>query len=339
MARIGRRTVIKYATAGAATLLARGSAASTRTIDEAGFVRIGGIDQWIAIQGKDARNPGILYLHGGPGEAQSPFLQQFLPWEHDYIVANWDQRGAGKTFGRNGPTTPGMTLDRLTDDVIEVAQHVCGRLSRRKLILVGQSWGSLLGVHALKRRPELFHAFVGTGQFVSFAATIADRVRWARRQAAAAGDLETLTALDAAAALSPDRRGHAQASASRKWVMSDPDRKYEALVREFTGVAPYPDKGEVADWLAGGSFSGAKFISVIAQADLRELGLDMPIPFFVIQGREDRLLAADTAQAYVDEIRAPAKNFLLIDGGHFACFTHAEEFNAALNKQVRPFAI
>ncbi len=66
--------------------------ANTQGIDESGFVSIGGINQWIAIQGWDRSNPVILFLHGGPGEAQSPFLGQFKPWEHDFTVVNWDQR-------------------------------------------------------------------------------------------------------------------------------------------------------------------------------------------------------------------------------------------------------
>src|SRR5215472_1513240 len=78
-------------------------------IDEQGFVRIGGIDQWIAIQGRNAAAPAILYLHGGPAEAQSPFLKTFAPWEQDFTVANWDQRGSGRTYGRGGPSTPDMT--------------------------------------------------------------------------------------------------------------------------------------------------------------------------------------------------------------------------------------
>jgi pimeloyl-ACP methyl ester carboxylesterase len=146
MPTFSRRQFFPLAAAAGSLLLTGRASAATGGIDESGFVRIGGIDQWIAIQGRDTGNPAILYLHGGPSEAQSPFLGQFLPWEQDFTVANWDQRGAGKTYGRNGPSTPEMTLDRMVDDAIEVAEHVCGRLSQRKVILVGQSWGSFLGV-------------------------------------------------------------------------------------------------------------------------------------------------------------------------------------------------
>ena len=40
--------------------LAMPAFAAPQGIDERGFVQIGGIDQWIAIQGTDRRNPIIL---------------------------------------------------------------------------------------------------------------------------------------------------------------------------------------------------------------------------------------------------------------------------------------
>jgi proline iminopeptidase len=93
-------------------------------IDESGFVRIGGIDQWIAIEGSNVRNPVLLYLHGRPGEAQSPFLGDFAAWQRDFTVVNWDQRGADKTDEKNGTATREVTMARLTADAVEIAQYV-----------------------------------------------------------------------------------------------------------------------------------------------------------------------------------------------------------------------
>src|SRR5919109_918885 len=149
-----------------ATLICSRAAIASGPIDEQGHVSIGGIPQWIAIQGEDSK-PALLYLHGGPGEAQSPFLNSFAPWRRDYTVINWDQRGAGKTFEKNGEGTPDVTLRRLTEDAVEVTRHVLSRLGERKLVLVGQSFGAVLGLLVVRRAPELFRAFVATGQFVN----------------------------------------------------------------------------------------------------------------------------------------------------------------------------
>lgn len=72
-------------------------------IEEAGFVRIGGIDQWISIRGEDRRNPVLAVLYGGPGAAfQIIGYDVMRDWEADFTVVQWDQRGAGRAFGRNG---------------------------------------------------------------------------------------------------------------------------------------------------------------------------------------------------------------------------------------------
>jgi len=310
--------------------------AATRGIDETGFVRIGGIEQWVGIQGSDVRNPVILFLHGGPAEAQSPFLKQFVPWETDYTVVNWDQRGSGRTYGRNGASTPDMTLDRLCEDAREVAEHARKRLGKKRIILVGQSWGTELGLHVIKRWPKLFYAFVGTGQAVSWSLKIEAQERWARAQASANGDAETLKALDDTASLAasdPKRIG-----ASRKYRFSPSDLEYFKIPSAFIGPPPLPKEGEVADWLAGSQFSFPRLAPVEYAFDARKLGLDIPVPYFVIQGRDDHIAPIEVAEAYFAEVQAPKKAFIPIDGGHWACFTNPTAFVEALRRHVRPLA-
>lgn len=334
---VSRRLSLQLA-AGGALLVFRRSSAATRRIDESGFRKIGGIGQWVAVQGDDVDNPAILYLHGGPGEALSPFLRLFEDWEHDFTVAYWDQRGAGKTYDRYGASTPDMTLDRMIDDAVEVAQLVRDRLSKKKVILVGQSWGSVLGVNVVKRRPELFYAFVGTGVPVSLSSATEDRVRSARREATAAGDQAAIKAFDDAESLPADKRMDALAKASSKWILSPPDIRFkEEVLGEYADAGS--TKAEVTAWRAGAAFSGSTIGRANSRFDLRKLGLDMPIPFFVVQGRDDRIAGFDSTKAYVDDVRAPAKAFIPIDGGHYACFTNATEFIAALNQHVRSFAM
>jgi len=327
--------------AAAPPLLSVLARAKSRAVDETGFVRIGDIDQWIGIQGNDARNPVILYLHGGPAEAQSPFLKQFIPWENDFTVVNWDQRGSGRTYGKNGPATPGMStpdlaLDRLRLDAREVAEYARKRLSKKKIILVGQSWGAQLGLHVVKRWPELFYAFVGTGLPVSWSLKIEAQERWAKAQATAVGDNETLKALNDTASLPLTDR--TRMNASRKYILSPSDLAYVTIMGTFIGFPSTPAPGDAADWVAGGQFTSARLSPVETSLDARMLGLDIAIPFFVIQGRDDHIAPFAVAEAYVAEVRAPQKVFIPIAGGHYACFTNPTEFVEALRRHVRPLA-
>jgi pimeloyl-ACP methyl ester carboxylesterase len=133
------------------------------------FVPIGGIEQWITITGDDLNNPLVLNLHGGPGAVASPFSDaMFGDWYPDFVVVQWDQRGAGRTYTRTGPRIQStMTIDRIVQDGIEVAEFVRQHLGKDKVILTGGSWGSVVGIRMAKARPDLFYAYVGVAQIVS----------------------------------------------------------------------------------------------------------------------------------------------------------------------------
>lgn len=123
-------------------------------IDERRYVRIGGEEQWITIRGQDRNNPAVLVLHGGPGAPVSALPGHFLAWERDFTVIQWDQRGAGKSY------TPqaAPSIELMLQDALEVSEFARSRLHLSKIVLVGHSWGSVLGVRMIRARPELFSA-------------------------------------------------------------------------------------------------------------------------------------------------------------------------------------
>jgi len=339
---ITRRKVVSLLAATPA-LLATAARAQGREISESGLVPIGGIEQWIGIQGSDVDNPVILFLHGGPGEAQSPFLKNFLPWQGEYTVLNWDQRGSGRTYARNGASTPGMStpeqaLERLCEDARDVAQYACKRLSKNKVILVGQSWGAELGLHVVKRWPQLFHAYVGTGQPVSWRLKVEVMERWAWAQAAAIGDEQTLKALSDTASL--ELNDPRRTNATSRYRFASSDLEYVKAMGSFIGYGSPspPTAGEAADWMAGSQFTFTKVAPIEYSLDARKLGLDFSLPFVVIQGRDDHIAPFEVAESYVAEVRAPKKAFVPIEGGHWACFTNAAGFLGALRQHVRPLA-
>lgn len=316
-----------------AVIVSAGGARTSVAINEQGYVPIGGIPQWIGIQGEDTSNPAILYLHGGPGEAQSPFLKTFAPWEREFTVVNWDQRGSGKTYEKNGDATPDTTLERLTTDVAEVTRYALDRLGKRKLVLVGQSFGSMLGLLAAQRAPELYYAFVGTGQFVNNALTMQYRERWARAQATAAHDETGLKALDDVQSLSVN--DWKRIGASRKWIMSPPDQEYLKLQTDFMG-SPENPKPEAQAWVKGYGFESSKVGEESIVFDATKAAMTLPVPYILIQGRDDHVTPLEPARAYWGKVRSQGKAFAVIDGGHYACFTNSGQFLAVMRKYVLP---
>jgi pimeloyl-ACP methyl ester carboxylesterase len=131
---------------------------NARGIVEERFVGIGGIDQWISIRGEDQSNPVLLVIHGGPGSCYSVFTPHLRAWERHFTVVQWDQRGAGKTFGRIGSRSRGeISLRQLACDGIEVAEYVRARLRKDKLFLLASSMGSTFGLQIARSRPDMFH--------------------------------------------------------------------------------------------------------------------------------------------------------------------------------------
>ena len=151
-------------------------------IDEASFISIGGIEQWVTIRGQDRANPVLLVLHGGPGDVTNPWtFALFAPWEKHFTVVQWDQRGAGRTFSRTGPTVaPTMTLDRMAEDGFELLDYLRKHLGKDKIIVVGHSFGSIIGLRMVRARPDLFYAYVGTGQVADSTRNYSVACPWGR---------------------------------------------------------------------------------------------------------------------------------------------------------------
>jgi pimeloyl-ACP methyl ester carboxylesterase len=135
-------------------------------------VKLGGAEEWITIRGKDSRNPVLLFLAGGPGNTgpggtQLVMVRRVLAKLEDrFVVVNWDQPGAGKSFDAIDRSK--LTPDRYITDAHELALNLRQRFGKEKIYVLGESWGSALGIMVVQRYPELFQAFIGTGQMVAF---------------------------------------------------------------------------------------------------------------------------------------------------------------------------
>jgi pimeloyl-ACP methyl ester carboxylesterase len=346
---ISRRHLLRLAAVPASIALtpATGRAAA-QSIARERFVSIGGIEQWVAIRGRDHTRTPILFLHGGPGEAQSAFLPIFAPWEDRFVVAQWDQRGAGRTFGKNGTSTPDMTLAQMTRDVVEVTEYVLDQLNARKLVLVGHSWGTILGLGAIRQRPELFHAFVGTGQVVS-GSEIIERLR-SSAIAQATGDAESVAALRAVNLRDPDLSDMRELGILFKWAPRFPpvDSAFLMSRGALLGSPANPASVAAADFFASNPdprssesrpFSLLRLWRYVYGFDARAAGYDVRIPFFVVQGREDTRTPPEAARAFVSQVRAPAKRYTAIEGGHFACFSNPTGFLDALGSDIGQLGI
>ncbi|MGH6780980.1 MAG: alpha/beta fold hydrolase, partial [Sphingomonadaceae bacterium] len=165
-------------------------------------VEIGGITQWIQVRGHDTRNPILLFLHGGPGYSNiAPTWHSTRGWEEYFTVVNWDQRGAGKTYAANDPDAvrPTITKARMIADTEEIITLIRKRFGKRKIFLVGHSWGSVLGIEIAQRHPDWLHAYIGMGQSIDFKESERRGWQFTLDQAHAADDAAAAKALESVA--------------------------------------------------------------------------------------------------------------------------------------------
>ena len=148
-------------------------------------VPIGGHDQAMMIRGTSTENPVLLFLAGGPGGTELGAMRRHgQALEKDFVVVTWDQRGTGKSYDSLDPTST-LTLQQAVSDTIEVSNYLRNRFGQDKIYLLGQSYGTILGVLAAQQHPELYRAYIGVGQMVDPRETdgvfYTDALAWARR--------------------------------------------------------------------------------------------------------------------------------------------------------------
>jgi pimeloyl-ACP methyl ester carboxylesterase len=315
---------------------------SPNGIDDALYVPIRGSEQWITIRGRDKSNPVVLIVHGGPGFANAPFVNAMLPYEQSYTLVQWDQPGAAKTFRRAGNTIPAdLTIADVVDDGIAVAELVKERLHADKIVLLGWSWGSMVGIEMARKRPDLFAAYVGTGQLVSLAANEAMAYANVLATARQRGVTQAIKELEAIGP--PPYDSYGELATERKWAgdFAGGNESVVALLA-LAMVGPRYSIADVVSYVRGllasqDHFMGPTLDGPIFHFDLGATATELEVPIVFIQGTDDNVTPAALARDYFDRLTAPQKAYVPIEGGgHAAIVDNTGAFVAALNEHVRP---
>jgi pimeloyl-ACP methyl ester carboxylesterase len=299
------------------------------------YVSIGGIDQWIQMSGAPD-TPILLYLHGGPGGTSVPVAEAWRPWEAHFTVVHWDQRGAGRTFARNGEAGCGpLTINGMVEDSLEVVDFLTTTLGRRKLVVVGHSWGAVLGIHLIRRRPELFSAYVGTGQLVNKRRNEELNYQRQMAQAERSGNTEALAALRALGP--PPFADRAALKILRQWADVLADGDGDPVQPRPTPIAADYQRDEVPALMRGAEFSRRELYDELETVDLPSLGLAFDLPFFLFHGTCDQATPIELAEEYFAAIQAPHKEFVRFEGcHHFVVTNRPHDFLRELVTRVTP---
>jgi proline iminopeptidase len=316
------------------------------SIAELTTVRLGGTDQTVMIRTANQDAPVLLYLSGGPGQSDLALSRALSePWLDDFVFVDLDQRGNGSSYPAIDPMSS-MTLDRAVSDVIELTDYLRARFDEPKILLMGESWGTILGVLAVQHRPDLYHAWLGSGQMVSVSES--DRLIYddLRAYAAQTGDTDLAAKLDEIG--EPPYR-------DIPWANSNLLAWYEYLYKPYEPSPGYRER-HVASGLDPFGMLGSEYAFIdktnvlrglvdtfsvmypqLYDLDFRTTARTLDVPVWILDGAAELDGRRSLVLEWFEGLRAPEKHLVTFDGAaHSVAFEQADAVLRLLREEVVP---
>lgn len=308
-----------------------------KKVEEKTFIELGGEKQYVQMIGESDKNPVLLFIHGGPGWTQTPQLNYFnFDLAKDFILVAWDQRGAGKSFVEN-PTPKNVTMEQIVADTQELTGKLKEKFKQEKIYLAGYSWGSMVGMNVVIKRPEDYHAYISISQVVNMKRGMEITQKWLKEKATEKNDKETLAALEK---LKNPPKDFCEGASPCFIKQYEYVNKYDGalhnknIVKDMekaqTENADYKDY----DWMKAFEFSSAKLEKDMYEYDAREVKeLKIPVYFFV--GRHDWNIPSVLVEEFAKDLKAPKKEIVWFENsGHGLTEEEADKFNKVMVEKV-----
>jgi pimeloyl-ACP methyl ester carboxylesterase len=309
------------------------------SIAEIVYLRLGGLDQWVMIRGRNTANPILMLLHGGPGFPEMRLFRTFnAPLEDHYVVVYWEQRGTDKSYDSKIPPSS-MTVEQFLADLDELVDVACRHFRKDTVVLYGHSWGSVLGVLYAARFPHKVAAYVGTGQIGDWPASERASYEFVLTEAERRNNPSALRELRA---IGYPPHTFDKMLIQRKWLTG-----FVGIVRgmsmwQFSRIILGGPESSVLDLpniLRGCLWCPKLMWEDISLLDLTKTVPALQIPVFFFIGRHDRVVAGETSAAYFEALSAPSKQFIWFEeSAHEPAVEEAGKFNAAMIELVLPMA-
>ena len=326
-------------------------------IEELKAVKIGGVDQWLHIRGRNRNNPVLLYLHGGPGGAMIGSMDAVQrPWEDYFTIVHWDQRQTGKSYYPADDENTPLTIDQFVSDTEEVIQYLRSNLNQEKIVLLGHSWGTVLGMHMVQRHPEWLHAYIAIGQVVSLIE--GERLIYRRLLELAKeqsndeiiAHLESIApypAPDCPAESFVDNAVYLRTELSRfagETLMHHTFFEDVLKIWSFGNtISPHLTLTDLSNGVLGdvqGLWRDLSFTRQFMDINLpRDVGSSFEIPVFFFTGAHDGQTPVTLSDQWFSEIKAPHKELIHFqESAHDVKSEEPGKFLVALVNKVLPFA-
>jgi pimeloyl-ACP methyl ester carboxylesterase len=298
-------------------------------------VELNGSRQWVSIRGHDASKPVLLFLAGGPGGSQLATARYALgDLEQHFVVVNWEQPGAGKSFDAVQRAT--LTPERYIEDARALISYLRQRFGQEKVYVLGESWGSALGIMLVQRYPELFHAFIGTGQMVAFLETDVQCYDFALDWAQTRGDTAKVEKLMQQGP--PPYYGQGVAMKQAAYLLDTYSHMNQNPAIADNGANTFrdlaaPEYGlyDKVNWFRGVLDTLGIVYPHLWDVDFRTQATKLDVPVYFLLGRHDINAPVALTEQYFDLLDAPHKEIVWFErSGHTPWVSESDRFVQAM---------
>ena len=274
-------------------------------------VTVGGVAQRLWFRGMDASSPAVILLHGGPGASETALFRHFnADLERHFLMVYWDQRGTGRSY-RSGIPPATMTIDQFVRDLDEVVEIVRHRFGKARVVLLGHSWGTAIGIVYAARFPEKVAAYVGISQVADMREGERLSYEYARSEARRR---ELRSATQALERIGEPPHTVEEMLTSRKWVERFGGSFHADLsTAKLIWAALGTDEANLIDLVKFGQ--GNRFSLEHLWNEFRSFDADdhltaFRVPIFFLLGRYDWQVPSILAERYFEKIDAPMKRLV-----------------------------
>jgi pimeloyl-ACP methyl ester carboxylesterase len=253
--------------------------------------------------------------------------------EKDFIVVNWGQRGTGKSYSSRLDLAT-LTMERMREDIGELVDRLRAEFRQDRVMLVCHSWGTLLCLEHMARRPETVAAYVGVGQAVNVPQSDRMGSDWALGEALRAGNQRDAAALRALGS-PPYSLEEVDRQRSYIWKYGGAFRRGRSdwdliLVALRAREVSWPD---YFAFVRGSSLSSKALWPTVQRFDARTDHPRVGAPTYLFLGRHDYNTSSKLAAEYFDRLEAPRKELVWFENSaHFPPFEESERFNAEIRR-------
>lgn len=317
------------------------------SIAEKTWVEINGAENGMILRGKNVDNPVLLFLSGGPGVPQY-WLNEYYPneLEEHYTVCWWDYYGEGLSW-QPGIAPGEITMQRLEEDGVSVAEYLKERFGKEKIYLMAHSAGTPLGFKLAKEHPELFYAYYGMGQI---AEGEADRYDYGyaflkqtfteKQDKRGLSRLEALVSIEKGGKVVPKNpdtiAGDWEGLLLRAGCGTTREMRSDALGIFFPQMRAgcYTFREKLTYWRGKALCAASAYHEQESAAVRTDAGVhEFEIPVYFLMGYYDYTCPTPLAKDLYDTVSAPDKGFYIFEGSaHSPLWEENEEVLAVLQK-------